>query len=117
MLQIRLHPAARGNHKAVSVERFFCYLNKAVAIDKNDRDTLNIWVPAAMLAAYTWNGSAIKGTHIIWSVPAVGREFKFPIDMALGGTPANIDLCTDPAKTSSSTFRKSAHKFPSPPPC
>ena len=97
-LQIRLHPAARGNHKAVSVERFFRYLNKAVAIAKNDRDTLNIWVPAAMLAAYAWNGSAIEGTHIIRSVPAVGREFKFPIDMVLEGTPTDIGLCTDPAK-------------------
>jgi hypothetical protein len=97
-LQIRLHPAAWGNHKAISVERFFRYLNKAVAIAKNDRDTLNIWVPAAMLAAYAWNGSTIEGTHIICSVPAVGREFKFPIDMALAGTPETIHLCSNPAR-------------------
>ena len=39
VLGIRLHPASRANHKAVSIERFFRYLVKAVTIASSDRGT------------------------------------------------------------------------------
>jgi hypothetical protein len=39
LLGIHLHAASRGNHKAVSVERFFRCLNKAVIIASSDRGT------------------------------------------------------------------------------
>jgi len=83
LLGIRLHPASRGNHKAVSVERFFRYLNKAVTIASSDRGTHLVWVEASMIATYAWNCSPIDGTDVVRSVPAMGREFKFPFDLAL----------------------------------
>ena len=82
ILGIRYHQAARGNHKAVSVERFFRYLNKAVTIATNDRN-LRATMPSVSIAIYAWNACPIDGTEIVRSVPAIGREFKFPIDYQL----------------------------------
>jgi hypothetical protein len=72
VLQIRCHAAAKGNHKAVSVERYFRFLNKAVTIAINDRDDHTVWVAAAMTAGYAWNSAPIDGTDILRSVAAVG---------------------------------------------
>ena len=90
-LGLRFHQAARGNHKAVSVERFFRYLNKAVAIAANDRNTNQVFVETAHCAAYAWNSSCIDGTDIVRSVVAVGREFKFPLDITLHEAPTPVD--------------------------
>ena len=87
ILTIDLHVAARGNHKAVGVEHFHRFLNKAVAIAANDRGTNTVFVEAAHTAAYAWNSSPIDGTDIIRSVPAVGRPFRFPFDLSLAPTP------------------------------
>ena len=76
ILGLRFHQAARGNHKAVSVERFFRYLNKAMTIAANDRNTNQVFNETSHCAAYTWNSSCIDGTDIVRSVVAVGREFK-----------------------------------------
>jgi hypothetical protein len=89
-LDIRFHAAARGNHKAVSVERYFRFLNKAVAIAANDRNTNQIFVETAQCAAYAWNSSCIDGTDIVRSVAAVGREFQFPLDMTLQPPPIPV---------------------------
>ena len=86
-LSIDFHVAARGNHKAVGVEHFHRFLNKAVAIAANDRGTNSVFVEAAHTAAYAWNSSPIDGTDIIRSVPAVGRPFRFPFDLSLSPTP------------------------------
>jgi hypothetical protein len=83
LLGIRLHRASCGNHKAVSVERFFRYLNKAVTIASSDRGKPLVWVEGAMIATYAWNCSPIDGTNVVRSIPAMGREFKFPFDLAL----------------------------------
>jgi hypothetical protein len=88
LLNIEIHVAARGNHKAVGVEKFHRFLNKAVAIAANDRGTNAVFVEAAHTAAYAWNSSPIDGTDIIRSVPAVGRPFRFPFDLSLSPTPA-----------------------------
>jgi hypothetical protein len=95
VLQIRCHAAAKGNHKAVSVERYFRFLNKAVTIAINDRDDHTVWVAAAMTAGYAWNSAPIDGTDILRSVAAVGRPFPFPIDIALSPLPPS--LCSDQA--------------------
>jgi len=93
-LGIHLAPAAKGNHKSVSVERFFRYLNKAVTIATSDRANLTkVWLPSAMLAAYAWNSSPIDGTDIVRSIPAVGREFRLPFDITL--QPALVEPTTD----------------------
>jgi hypothetical protein len=68
LLNIKHHVAARGNHKAVGVEKFHRFLNKAVAIAANDRGTVAVFVKSAHTAAYAWNSSPIGGTNIIHSV-------------------------------------------------
>ena len=82
-LQLPYSDAARGNHKAVSVERFFRYLNKAMTVAIQTRGTNKVSVEAAHLAGYAWNASPIDGTDIIRSVAAVGRPFRFPVDNQL----------------------------------
>jgi hypothetical protein len=63
---ICLHAASRSNHKAVSVECFFRFLNKAVTIiTSSDCDTPLVPVKAAMIATYTWNCSPIDDGYII----------------------------------------------------
>jgi len=71
-LSIRFHAAAKGNHKAVSVECYFRFINKAVTIAINDRDDPTVWVPASMTACYAWNSGPIDGTDILCSVAAIG---------------------------------------------
>ena len=88
ILNITLHVAARGNHKAVAIEHFHRFLNKAVAIASNDRGTIDVFVEAAHTAAYAWNSSPIDRTDIIRSVAAVGRPFRFPFDLSLSKTPS-----------------------------
>ena len=86
-LNIHYHLLAKGNHQALSVERFHHYLNKAVMIAQNDRQNTSDFVPAACATAYAWNSSPINGTNIICSISAVGREFKFPFNFHYVDTP------------------------------
>ena len=88
-LSLWFSAAAKGNHQSVSIERFFKYANKAVTIATQDQATLSVWVLAILLAASAWNSSPIDGTNIIWSIPAVGRPFQFPLDINI--TNKNID--------------------------
>ena len=83
LLHIPCDPAARNNHKSVSVERFFKFANKALTIATNSHGSTGVSVEAIHVAAYAWNASVIDGTEIIRSVPAVGRPFRFPIDADL----------------------------------
>jgi hypothetical protein len=83
-LDLRYHILSRGNHKALSVERYHRFLNKAITIAANDRGTNEVFVKAGAVSAYAWNSSPIDGTEITRSIPAVGREFKFPGDFTLG---------------------------------
>jgi hypothetical protein len=91
LLGLRLHAAARANHKAILVERFFRSLNKAVAIATNDRGTNDVFVEAVHCFTYAWNASVIDGTDIVRSVAALGREFKFPLDLRLADAPLPVD--------------------------
>jgi hypothetical protein len=86
-LNIDIHVAARRNHKAVGIDHFHRFLNKAVAIAANDLGTNTVFVKAAHTAPYAWNSSSIDGTDIVRSVPAVGRPFRFPFDLSLWPTP------------------------------
>ena len=72
------------------MERFFRYLNKAVAIAANDRNTNQVFIETSHCAAYAWNSSCIDGTDIVRSVVAVGREFKFPLDITLHDAPTPV---------------------------
>jgi hypothetical protein len=92
ILKIRFHTVARGNHQALVVERFHSFLNKAVTLATHDRDNIaEVYIPASALACYTWNSSPIDGTDIVRSVPAVGREFRFPFDFEYVPIPTMTD--------------------------
>lgn len=94
LLSICFHVVAKHNHKAAGVECYHRFLNKAVAIAANDRDTNKVFVLAGATAAYAWNSSPIDGTDIIHSVPAIGHELRFPLDASL--LPAPV-MSSDPA--------------------
>jgi hypothetical protein len=85
IIDILFHAAARGNHKSVSVERFFRTLNKCMSIACEARGTNKVSVECAHLTGYAWNASTIDGTNIVRSVPALGRPFRFPFDRDIAG--------------------------------
>ena len=86
-LKIPFDCAAKRNHKSLLVEKFHRFLNKAVTIAASDRDTLDCFVEAGISAGYAWNSAPIDGTDIIRSIPAIGRELRFPLDISLASTP------------------------------
>ena len=87
LLKIRFHAAAKRNHRSIEVERFHAFLNRGTTIYTEERGSNACFVEAAMVLAYAWNASPIDGTGIIRSVPAIGRELKFPMDIELGEEP------------------------------
>ena len=78
-------------HKAVGVERYHRFLNYAQRIGTEERGTAEAFVERAMTTAYAWNASCIDGTDIPRSIPAIGRELRFPLDIAFENTPPVID--------------------------
>ena len=49
--------------------------------------TNDIFVPAGIDASYAWNSAQIDDTDILHSIPAIGRELHFPIDINLSALP------------------------------
>ena len=86
-LKIPFDCAAKRNHKSLLIEKFHRFLNKAVTIAASDRDTLDCFVEAGISTGYTWNSVPIDGTDIIRSIPVIGRELHFPLDINLASTP------------------------------
>ena len=79
--------AAKRNQKSLLVEKFHSFLNKVVTIAASDRGTLDCFVEAGISAGYAWNSAPIDGTDIIRSIPAIGRELRFPLDITLTALP------------------------------
>jgi hypothetical protein len=50
-----------------------------------------VFVEAVHCFTYAWNASVIDGTDIVRSVAALGREFKFPLDIQLSSEPVPVD--------------------------
>ena len=48
-----------------------------------------------MASEYAWNTSHIDDTDIVQSVPAIGWELKFPLDIDLVELPSVIDNTSD----------------------
>ena len=90
-LNIKIHVAASRNHRTVGVERFHRFLNHSTTIFAEERGTSECFVECGMISAYAWNASPIDNTDIVRSVPAIGRELKFPLDISLADIPAPID--------------------------
>lgn len=82
-LNIRLHKAAKRNHKAVGVERCHRFLNHSATIISNERQTPKYFVEAAIITAYAWNAMPVDRTDIGCSVCAIGRPLKFHMDIVL----------------------------------
>jgi len=80
LLKVQLHLLAKGNHNGMLVERFNRFLNDALTIFLNDRDSTRTFLEGAYLTAYAWNSAPVLGTDMSRSLVAIGREFNFPID-------------------------------------
>ena len=78
---------AKRNHKGLTVEHFHRFLNKAVTIVIEDRQSNDVFVPPGIAAGYAWNSASIDGTDILRSTVAIDREFRFPIDINLSALP------------------------------
>ena len=52
-----------------------------------DQQSNDVFVPAGIAEGYAWNSAPINGTDILRSTVAVGREFRFPIDIDLSAFP------------------------------
>ena len=89
-LHINYEILAKRNHKGLLVEKFHRFLNKAITIAAEDRGTNDIFVAAGVAAGYAWNSSPIDGTGILRSVPAIGRELRFPLDVDISALPALV---------------------------
>ena len=82
-LNINYDVLAKRNHKSLLVEKFHRYIIMAITIEADDRGTNDIFVAAVVATGYAQNSSPIDGTNILHSVPAIGRELRFPLDIDL----------------------------------
>ena len=78
---------SRGNHKGNSVEKYHRFLNKTQAISGNDRGTHDVYIQNAKTSQYAWNSAPIDDTDIVRSMAAIGRLFRFPLDVELSPSP------------------------------
>ena len=91
-LKIPFECTANRNDKSLLIEKFHRFLNKAVAIAAGDRGTLDCFVEAGIAAGYAWNSVPIDGTGIIRSIPAIGRELRFPLDISMPSLPKHTEF-------------------------
>ena len=78
---------SRGNHRGSSVKRYHRFINKAQEIAGNNRGTHKVYLQNAKTSQYAWNSAPIDNTDIIRSMAAIGRNFRFPLDVSLSPTP------------------------------
>ena len=79
---IPVHEVARGNHKAITNEKFHRYLNKVHKKNSVYRGSLHQYPQSVLFALYAWNAGPVYGTDIDRSLVAIGRELPFPIDLS-----------------------------------
>lgn len=84
-------PLARNNHKGLSVERYHRFLNETQTIVGQERGTHMTILQNAKLSQYAWNSAPIDNTDVTRSMAALGREFRFPLDVELSPTPTLND--------------------------
>ena len=76
-----------GGHKTIGVKRFHRVLNHSFRIFAEERGTLE----CGIVTVYAWNAIPIDETDIIRSVPYIGCELKFLIEINTGKLPSVID--------------------------
>ena len=87
---------AKRNHKGLLVEKFHRFINKAITIAAEDRGTKDIFVAAGVSVEYAWNSSPIDGADILRSVPEIGRELRFPLDIDISALPPLVSNHAEP---------------------
>ena len=87
VLNINYDVLEKRNHKDLTVEYFYRFLNKSITIAAEDRGTNDIFVPTGIAATYVWNSVQIDGTDTLRRIPTIGRELHFPIDINLSALP------------------------------
>ena len=65
---------------------FHHFLNKSMTISA-EGGTNDIFIPVSISTRYDWNSAPIDGTNILRSIPVIGRELHFPIDINLNALP------------------------------
>ena len=68
-----------------------------MTIAAEERGNTNIFVPTGIAAGYAWNSVPIDGTYTLRSIPAIGRELKFPLDINLNALPKLVQNNTNAA--------------------
>ena len=83
ILKLILWPLSRGNHKGDSTERYHKLLNKIQTISGQDRGTHEVFHQNVKTSQYAWNSAPIDDTDTPQCVAAIGREFRFSLDIEL----------------------------------
>ena len=73
------------------MEKYHRSLNKTQTIVGQDRGTHHSFIENSKPSQYAWNSAPIDDTDIPRCLAAVGRHFKFPIDVALSACPTIND--------------------------
>ncbi|KAL3786998.1 hypothetical protein HJC23_005509 [Cyclotella cryptica] len=97
-LLLNVHTLSADNHKTMLVERINRFLNKGLRIFTNERGLIRTADEAILLLLYAWNSAPIAGTDLSRSLVAVGREFRFPIDIS---ATKHLELVSTPAAVKS----------------
>ena len=90
-LNIVFWPLSRGNHKDLSVERYHRFINETQTIVGQDRGTRYSFIENTKTSQYAWNSAPINNTNIPQRVAAVGRQFRFSMDVDLIAAPIRND--------------------------
>ena len=103
---------AKRNHKGLTVEHFHRFFNKAVTIWMEDRQNNDVFVPVGISTGYVWNSAPIDDNNILPSTIAIGREYRFHIDINLSALPQltqnNAQLTIDYLRPTDSNRRCSS---------
>ena len=89
-LHIKYDILTKRNHKGVLLRSSNRLINKAITIVAEDRDTDDVLVAAGTTVGYAYNSSPIDCAGILPSVPVIGRELRFPLDIDLSALPPII---------------------------
>ena len=74
------------NHKDNSAKIYHRFLNKTQAIKGTDRGSPDNFIQNSKNIQYAWNSAPIDDTDIPSNISAIGREFRFPLDVEISAT-------------------------------
>ena len=78
---------SQGNHKVNSDEKYYRLLKKTQTITGTDRGSHDNFIQDYKTSQYVWKRTPIDDTDIPRSLAAIGREFRFNIDVEISATP------------------------------